>query len=137
MQLGLPMQEVTSFEFAGHTLDLQQGRLRKGDGDVALRRKSLALLTYLVQHSGRVLGKDELVAAIWPEVAVSDDSLAQCMKDIRKALGAEGAGFIRTVPRRGYIVDDTRIHSPHIKFTEIDPSVAVLPFTVMSNDPEQ
>lgn len=137
MQLGLPMQEMTLFEFAGHTLDLQQGRLRNGDGDVALRRKSLALLTYLVQHSGRVLAKDELVAAIWPDVAVSDDSLAQCMKDIRKALGAEGTGFIRTLPRRGYIVDDIRINALGDERAATNPSVAVLPFTVMSNDPGQ
>lgn len=101
------MQHATSFEFAGHILDLRQGRLRKGGVDVALRRKSLSLLTYLVQNSGRVLGKDELLTAIWPDVEVSDDSLAQCMKDIRKVLGSEGTDFIRTVPRRGYVVDDS------------------------------
>ena len=131
------MQYVISFEFAGHILDLQQGRLRRGGVDVALRRKSFSLLTYLVQNSGRVLGKDELVAAIWPDVEVSDDSLAQCMKDIRKALGAEGAGFIQTVPRRGYIVDDSRIHLLRDERADPNPSVAVLPFTVMSSEPEQ
>jgi adenylate cyclase len=131
------MQHMTSFEFAGHILDLQQGRLRKGGADVALRRKSLSLLTYLVQNSGRVLGKDELVTAIWPDVEVSDDSLAQCMKDIRKALGSEGVGFIRTVPRRGYIVDDVRVHPLRDELAAPNPSVAVLPFAVMSNEPEQ
>ena len=105
------MHGMTLFEFAGHVLDLRQGRLRKGGLDVALRRKSFSLLTYLVQNSGRVLGKDELVAAIWPDVEVSDDSLTQCMKDIRKALGSDGAGFIRTVPRRGYVVDEVRVLS--------------------------
>jgi len=105
------MQGKTSFEFAGHALNLRQGSLRKGGVDVALRRKSFLLLAYLVQNSGRVLGKDELIAAIWPDVIVSDDSLTQCMKDIRKALGPEGDGFIRTVPRRGYIVDGVRVHS--------------------------
>ena len=133
----LPMQPATSFEFAGHILDLQQGRLRKGAADVALRRKSLSLLTYLVQNSGRVLGKDELVAAVWPDVEVSGESLAQCMKDIRKALGAEGTGFIRTVPRRGYIVDDIRVHALRDELAAPNPSVAILPFTVMSSDPEQ
>jgi adenylate cyclase len=131
------MQHVISFEFAGHILELQQGRLRRGGVDVALRRKSFSLLTYLVQNSGRVLGKDELVAAIWPDVEVSDDSLAQCMKDIRKALGAEGAGFIQTVPRRGYIVDDSRIHLLRSELADPNPSVAVLPFSVMSSEPEQ
>jgi TolB-like protein len=142
-----PMQGKMSFEFAGQVLDLQQGRLRKGGVDVALRRKSLALLAYLVQNSGRVLGKDELVAAIWPHVIVSDDSLTQCMKDIRKALGPEGSGFIRTVPRRGYIVDELRVRSlgdepvaaiPLATPSLPDkPSIAVLPFSNMSDSPGQ
>jgi adenylate cyclase len=131
------MQRVSSFEFAGHILNVQQGRLRKGGSDIALRRKSLLLLTYLVQNSGRVLGKDELVTAIWPNVEVSDDSLAQCMKDIRKALGVEGAGLIRTVPRRGYIVDDTGVRPFRDELADPNPSVAVLPFTAMSSEPEQ
>ena len=131
------MQHLTSFEFAGYILDLHQGRLRKGDVDVALRRKSLSLLAYLVQNSGRVLGKEELLTAIWPDVEVSDDSLAQCMKDIRKVLGAEGADFIRTVPRRGYIVDDTQVRSLRDELAAPNPSVAVLPFAVMSSEPEQ
>src|SRR5262245_6556531 len=105
------MQDMTSFEFAGHVLDLRQGRLREGGFDVALRRKSLLLLEYLVKNPGRVIGKDELVAAVWPDVQVSDESLAQCIKDIRKALGAEGDGFVRTVPRRGYIIDGVRVLS--------------------------
>src|SRR5215470_15027831 len=138
---------MMSFEFAGHVLDLRQGRLRKDGVDVSLRRKSFSLLAYLVQNSGRVLGKEELVAAIWPDVEVSDDSLTQCMKDIRKALGPEGSGFIRTVPRRGYIVDEARIRSlgdePVAPITlnapplPDKPSIAVLPFENISGDPEQ
>ncbi len=141
------MQGKTSFEFAGHVLNLRQGSLRKGGVDVALRRKSFLLLAYLVQNSGRVLGKDELVAAIWPDVEVSDDSLTQCMKDIRKALGPEGGGFIRTVPRRGYIVDEVRVRSlggqPVVPVTlntpalPDKPSIAVLPFSNMSDNPGQ
>src|SRR5206468_6066023 len=107
----IPMQGATSFEFAGHVLDLRQGRLRKDGADVVLRRKSFSLLAYLVQNSGRVIGKDELVATVWPDVQVSDDSLTQCVKDIRKSLGAQGDGFVRTIPRRGYVVDEVRVSS--------------------------
>ena len=141
------MQDMMSFEFAGHVLDLRQGRLRKDGLDVALRRKSLSLLAYLVQNSGRVLGKEELVAAIWPNVEVSDDSLTQCIKDIRKALGPEGNGFIRTVPRRGYVVDEVRVHSLedepvapvplNAPSLPDKPSIAVLPFSNMSDNPDQ
>src|SRR5262245_56497505 len=132
------MQDMASYEFAGHVLDLRQKRLRRGGVDVALRSKSFLLLAYLVQNSGRVIGKEELVAAIWPNTMVSDDSLTQCIKDIRKALGPEGRGFIRTVPRRGYVADDAcvrlcgdecvaavRLSAP--PFSE-KPSIAVLPF---------
>jgi Predicted integral membrane protein len=69
------------------------------------------------------------------------------MKDIRKALGPEGDGFIRTVPRRGYIVDGVRVHSlgdePDTPVTlnapplPDKPSIAVLPFENISGDPEQ
>src|SRR5262245_11011519 len=105
------MQGPTLFEFAGHVLDLRLGRLRKNGVDIALRRKSLALLSYLVRNSGRVIAKDELIAAIWPGVAVTDESLAQCVKDIRKTLGQEGDSLIRTIPRRGYAVDEERIRA--------------------------
>src|SRR5690606_4710492 len=52
---------------------------------------------------GRVVTKDELMAAVWPQVIVNDDALAQCVRDIRKALGDEDQRFVKTVPRRGYL----------------------------------
>lgn len=103
------MQDPISFEFAGHVLDLRRLRLQKSGRDVALRPKSLALLVYLIRNSGRVIAKDELIAAIWSGTAVTDESLTQCVRDIRKTLGQEGHGLIRTVPRRGYVADEERI----------------------------
>ena len=75
------------YEFAGYTLDMRQGRLRRGSQDVDLRPKSLALLVYLIENPGRVIDKEELISAVWPEVVVSDDSLSQCLKDVRGRLG--------------------------------------------------
>jgi adenylate cyclase len=138
---------MSVFEFAGHTLDLKHGRLRNRSGDVTLRAKSLALLVYLVKNPGRVIDKNELIGAVWPDVIVSDGSLSQCLKDIRSALGSEAEGFIRTVPRRGYILDEERLRSygedrDHQRRQEPrsptdKPSIAVLPFSNMSGDPEQ
>ncbi len=135
---------MTIFEFAGHTLDLNQGRLRSGAGDVALRPKSLALLTYFVRNPGRVIAKDELVQAVWPDTFVSDDSLSQCLKDIRGVLGSEAVGFIRTVPRRGYVLDENRLRAvgrgdaaplPPADQPQPDkPSIAVLPFGTAVGD---
>ena len=133
------------FEFAGHTLDIERGRLQRGGMEVSLRPKSFALLNYMLEHAGRVISKDELVEAIWPDISVSDDSLTQCMKDIRKALGPEGEGLIRTVMRRGYIIDEGKLrsHSQPVASTPVAPaisekaSVAVIPFDNLSDDPGQ
>jgi len=137
---------MSVFEFAGHTLDLRQGRLRNRAGDVTLRPKSLALLIHLVRNPGRVIGKDELIEAVWPDVVVSDDSLSQCLKDIRAALGPEAEGLVRTVPRRGYILDEERLRSPGEEHGSPQkqtppiaierPSIAVLPFETNSSDQE-
>ncbi|RRI00160.1 hypothetical protein EH240_17640 [Mesorhizobium tamadayense] len=137
---------MTTFEFSGHKLDLRKGRLRRGGHDVDLRAKSLSLLTYLLENAGRVIGKDELVNAVWPNIAVSDDPLTQCMKDVRKALGADAEGLIRTVLRRGYVIDEDRVR--RIGDREVSatgagpgagdaPSIAVLPFENLSGDPAQ
>ncbi|WP_028748947.1 winged helix-turn-helix domain-containing protein [Rhizobium mesoamericanum] len=127
---------MSMFEFAGHQLDLQQGRLRKGGLDVRLRPKSLALLTYLLENSGRVVTKDELVSAIWPNVAVTDGSLSQCVTDIRRTLGEGAAQLIRTIPCRGYALDEKLVLRretplPPAAICSLGrPSIAVLPFTV-------
>lgn len=137
---------MTTFEFSGHRLDLHKGRLQRGGNDVDLRAKSLLLLTYLLQNAGRVISKDELVNTLWPNTAVSDDSLTQCMKDIRRTLGPDADGLIRTVLRRGYIIDEDRVR----RIEDLDasaagtghgagdaPSIAVLPFENLSGDPTQ
>lgn len=92
-----------AFTFAGYCLDLARGRLTGPDGDIALRAKSFELLTYLVRNAGRVISKDELLDAVWPDVTVTEDSLTQAVHDIRRALGGSGATLLRTVPRRGYV----------------------------------
>jgi tetratricopeptide (TPR) repeat protein len=61
------------------------------------------VLSFLAANQDRVVSKQELLDAVWPDVAVTEDSLVQCLIDIRKALGEQGRDFIRTVPRRGYI----------------------------------
>ncbi|MBB3314555.1 MULTISPECIES: winged helix-turn-helix domain-containing protein [unclassified Rhizobium] len=127
---------MSMFEFAGHQLDMQQGRLRKGGQDVRLRPKSLALLTYLLENSGRVVTKDELVSAVWPNVAVTDGSLSQCVTDIRRTLGEGAAKLIRTVPCRGYALDEKLVRRSEALLAPaaFGPSgrlsIAVLPFTV-------
>jgi TolB-like protein len=77
--------------------------VRRALHPIAGRELRQAVLRYLVERAGRLATKDELVGAVWPNVIVSDDSLAQCIRDIRKVLNDDGEQFIRTVQRRGYM----------------------------------
>lgn len=91
--------------FGPFTLDLRRAALTRGGRPVALRPKALALLSYFATHPGRVLDKQELLAAVWPGVVVTDDSLTQCVRELRIALDDKAEGLIRTVPRRGYVFE--------------------------------
>lgn len=132
-----PQQPI--YRFAGFSLDAGAGLLRNGSGEIALRPKSFALLIYFVENAGRVLSKDELIAAIWTDVTVSDDSLTQCITDIRRALGDKEQKLIRTVPRRGYMLPGEALLAAARPMLQIPdkPSLVVLPFENLSSDPEQ
>lgn len=79
-----------------------KGELRLNGRTLTLRPRTAALLTYLVCHDDRIVGKDELMQAIWPDVIVTEGSIVQCVKEIRQAFGESGRGWIRTMPRQGY-----------------------------------
>jgi TolB-like protein/DNA-binding winged helix-turn-helix (wHTH) protein/Tfp pilus assembly protein PilF len=82
--------------------DSVSGELSLDGRSVRLRPRTAALLAHLARHAGRIVGKDELMLAVWPDVVVTDDSLVQCVKEIRHALGDGARDWIRTVPRQGY-----------------------------------
>jgi adenylate cyclase len=97
------MAAGAGYRFGQFVLNLDRSCLQKGGAELALRPKSFDVLRYLVERAGRLASKDELVSAVWPNVIVSDDSLTQCIRDIRKVLNDDGEKFIRTVQRRGYM----------------------------------
>lgn len=87
----------------GVEFDLNAGLLRgPGGEDIALRPQSLAVLKHLAENAGRVIGKAELLDTVWPGIAVTENSLSQCISEIRKAIGDEGQLLLKTVSRRGY-----------------------------------
>jgi adenylate cyclase len=92
-----------TIHFADFVLDLARCSLRRGADDVQLRPKAFNMLCYMARHPGRLIPKDELIAATWPSLFVTDDSLVQCIKDIRDALNDGEHRIIQTVPRRGYL----------------------------------
>src|SRR5713226_512944 len=101
------MQQITHqlHRFDGFTLDLARGCLLRGTQEIKLRPKPFEALKYLVENPGRLISKTELIEVIWPDTAVTDDSLVQCMMEVRRALGDDAQQTIKTVPRRGYIFD--------------------------------
>src|SRR6266513_21390 len=101
------MQKVShrTQSFDGFTLDLTRGCLLRGTQEIKLRPKPFEALKCLVENPGRLISKGELIQTIWPDTAVTDDSLVQCLIEVRRALGDEAQQIIKTVPRRGYIFD--------------------------------
>src|SRR5258705_11453975 len=63
------------------------------------------MLQLFVTNAGRVLSKQDLIEAIWPKVHVGDDSLFQCIREIRTALGDEERQLIKLVSGRGYLFE--------------------------------
>jgi DNA-binding winged helix-turn-helix (wHTH) protein/Tol biopolymer transport system component len=98
-------QRRRQYRFGDFVLDLGAGFLRRNGQEVPLRPKSLEVLTYLVVHHGALVPKNDLVEAVWPDTAVTDNSLSQCLFEIRRALDDDAQRVIRTVARRGYVFD--------------------------------
>jgi len=94
-----------TYSFGEFTLDVDRGALLSAGEDIKLRPKSFEVLSYLVQHHGRLVSKDELLDAIWGSTVVTEDSVTQCLIDIRRALHDQSQKTIRTVPRRGYVFE--------------------------------
>lgn len=91
--------------FGDFKLDATRASLKRGTEEVHLRSQSFDVLRFLVAHRGRVVAKEELLNAIWGSVRVTDDSVVQCIMEIRAALGDSAQQVIKTVPRRGYLFD--------------------------------
>ena len=87
----------------GVVVDVAGGCVRDRDGrEIPLRPQAFDLLKYLLQNAGRLVSKDELMKAVWPDVFVTDDSLVQCVGDVRRAIGDEDQSVLKAVPKRGY-----------------------------------
>ena len=95
--------QVQQFRFGDFILLPQRASLLKGGHEVKLRPKVYDALLYLIGNRGRLVPKEELIQALWPEAFVTDDSLVQCMVELRRALDDRSQEILKTIPRRGYI----------------------------------
>ncbi|GKQ55246.1 winged helix-turn-helix domain-containing protein [Bradyrhizobium sp. Ce-3] len=86
-------------------LDFARGVARVDGVELDLRPKSFAVLRHLARNAGRLVSKQDLHEAVWGNVAVSDDSLVQCIRELRQKLRDDDHRIIKTVSRRGYRLD--------------------------------
>jgi serine/threonine-protein kinase len=98
------LEGARAYEFGPFRLDPAERLLLRGGQPVALTPKAFDLLVHLVERPGRLVEKQALMAALWPDAVVEEANLAYNVSALRKALGdgQEGEQFIQTVPTRGY-----------------------------------
>ncbi len=133
----------------GVIVDFLSQTLRATSGDpIPLRPQAFAVLRHLAERAGRLVSKDELMDAVWPGIAVTDDSVVQCVHEIRRALGDGKRRCLQTSPKRGYrlvvaggVADPPAAGdfslAPASPGLPDRPSIAVLPFRNMSGDVTQ
>ena len=90
------------FVFGVFRIDVTERVLLNEKGPVPLTPKAFDLLLFLVQNSGHVVDKEELMREVWPDSFVEENNLAQNISTLRKTLGTGGGKLIETVPKRGY-----------------------------------
>ncbi len=122
------------YRFGEFTLDADQKVLLREGKPLLLAPKVVETLLTLVQNSGRILEKQELMARLWPDTFVEESNLTYTIVQLRKALGddARHSRYIETIPKRGYrFIGQTVIENKPVI------SIAVLPFVDMSPERDQ
>jgi adenylate cyclase len=131
--------------FGCFTLDLRLPELRCDGRPVQIHRRALDILCALAEAKGEIVGKDALMARLWPGRIVEEGNLHVHVSALRKSLDlhdqgrGEGHGLVVTVPGRGYrlaVLNGARSADDSLPLPD-KPSIAVLPFANMSGDPEQ
>ncbi|NNG73109.1 adenylate cyclase, partial [Rhizobium laguerreae] len=131
------------FAFGPFVLDPGAGTLLRNDEPVAVGHRGVKLLAALVARPGEILGKADLMDAAWPGRIVEEGNLTVQIAQLRKLLGpaTDGGEWISTVPRVGYRFIGAINQLGGVKRKPLplpdEPSISVLPFVNISNDPEQ
>jgi TolB-like protein/DNA-binding winged helix-turn-helix (wHTH) protein len=111
-------KSAETITFRGFVFLTKSRELRTAEGKaIDLRSQSAEVLSVLAARPGEIVSKDALMQAVWPDTFVTDDSLTQCIADIRRALRDDAHAIVETLPKRGYRLNAGRLD-------EADPSAA-------------
>src|SRR5262245_44288936 len=146
---------ISRYLFEDCVLDADRRELWRGGNATSIAPQVFDLLLYLIRNRERVVGKDDLIAAIWGGRIVSDAALTTRMNVARAAIGDSGEEqrLIKTLPRKGFrfvgavreeqassasdaVAASRETQRPALALPD-KPSIAVLPFANLSGDPEQ
>ena len=153
-RLAPPEECKLLYLFENCTLDTERREVRRGAALVPVEPQVFDLLEYVIRNRERVVSKDDLLASIWNGRIVSESALSSRINAARCAIGDSGEQqrLIKTLPRKGIrFVGAVRQEQSHAGAADASPatpagcaltlpegpSIAVLPFTNMSDDPEQ
>ncbi len=103
-----------TYQFGEFTLDVARGCVLKAGEEIKLRPKVYEALKYLVEHPGRLIGKQELIQAVWPDAFVTDDSLVQCTVELRRALD-DRARRRAIPPQLNCLAHQTAVSRPRVR----------------------
>src|SRR5215204_3834224 len=125
------------FEFGRFRLDTAQGILLRDGQRVALIPKAVDLLAVLLAEAGRVVSKDRLLEAVWPDAFVQEGNLSKLVFLLRKEVDSDPeSGQIQTVSKRGYVFNGAVREvapRPQQPAAVLPSSIAVLPFDTTSD----
>jgi DNA-binding response OmpR family regulator len=128
------------YTFADCALDLQRVTLRRGSETMQLRPKVLQVLIYLIEHRQRVVSKQELCEAVWPDQFISDATLESTVRAVRRTVGDDRntQQIIRTLIGHGYRFVATVTETPGQPVTVADPVLETTPLApAPAPDPQQ
>jgi TolB-like protein/tetratricopeptide (TPR) repeat protein len=129
-------QANTSYEFGPFRVDTRERQLKRNGEIVPLRPKVFDILLMLVQNSGHILSKDDVMNHVWSDTAVEEGNISRTISTLRNALGERPheRRYIETIPWRGYrfVANVKKIRSGEL-VKKID-SIAVLPFVNVAAD---
>jgi len=146
-----------AFQIAGWTIHPMTNRMSSGSDTIRLEPKVMQVLAYLAQRPGQTVTRDELARAVWAGTVVGDDAVTNAIIKLRKAFddASRSSKVIETIPKRGYrlvakverrpggehgaaeetVGADATVDSAGAQTAP--PTIAVLPFRNLSDDPEQ